>query len=69
MEKTTRMREREASALFGSADLRSANLWSANLRSANLGGADLGGAECDRFTVPPAGWVVNTLTWGLEVRS
>ena len=41
----------------------------ADLRSANLGGADLGGAECDRFTVPPAGWVVNTLTWGLEVRS
>jgi len=45
-----------------------ADLWGADLRGANLRGANLRGAECDRFTVPPAGWVVNTLTWGLEVR-
>ena len=46
------------------ANLRGANLWDANLRDANLGGA-----MCNRYTVPPAGWVVNTSTWRLEAAS
>ncbi len=64
-------------ANLGGADLRGANLrcadlGGANLRGANLGGADLGGADlrgayCNCFTVPPAGWTVNTRNWRMEV--
>ena len=56
------------------ANLRDADLWGADLRGAdlwgaNLWGAHLGGAVCNRHTVPPAGWVVNTSSWRLDVQS
>ena len=58
-------------ANLGYADLRYANLGYADLRGAylvgaNLRGADLGGAVCNRFTVPPAGWTVDTGSWLME---
>ena len=50
-------------------NLRGAYLGGAYLRDANLVGAYLRGADCNQFTVPPAGWTVNTATWRLECAS
>jgi len=47
-------------------NLVGANLVGANLADAYLGGANLTDARCSKYTVPPAGWTVNTTTWRME---
>ena len=53
-------------ANLGGANLTGANLTRANLSRANLARAYLAGARCNKYTVPPAGWTVNTTTWRME---
>ena len=53
-------------ANLGGANLAGANLTGAYLADANLADANLADARCSKYTVPPAGWTVNTTTWRLE---
>ena len=55
-----------AGANLAGANLARANLADANLAGANLARAYLAGARCNKYTVPPAGWTVNTTTWRME---
>ena len=48
------------------ANLTYANLSRAYLSRANLTDANLTDARCSKYTVPPAGWTVNTTTWRME---
>ena len=53
-------------AYLSRANLSRANLGGANLAYANLSRANLTDARCNKYTVPPAGWTVNTTTWRME---
>ena len=55
-----------ADANLAYANLADANLSRANLSRANLTDANLTDARCSKYTVPPAGWTVNTTTWRME---
>jgi len=55
-----------ADAYLADANLTRAYLADANLADAYLAGAYLTDARCSKYTVPPAGWTVNTTTWRLE---
>jgi len=58
-----------AGANLADANLTRAYLTDANLAGANLAGANLADAKCNRYTVPPVGWTVNTTTSRMEKKA
>jgi len=58
-----------AGANLAGANLTRAYLTDANLAGANLAGANLADAKCNRYTVPPVGWTVNTTTSRMEKKA